>query len=142
MADPLSATASVITVIALCAKCTKGLHSRLQSLCNGPSELMAINNELNDLSIIFEDIKEALSIMKESSAGSAKSIKLLSQQLEKAESLLKELEAVIEDTRVSKRKTQSERLTWLRKKGKIEGLQKAIKDNKSNLRMVLATSTL
>lgn len=142
MADPLSAAASVVTVVALCVKCTTQLHSLLQSVRNAKNELMAVINELNDLRIILEEIKDTLTIIGKSSAGSAGSITALSQQLEKAGSLMKELEAVIEFTRMPKRNVQLERLTWLRKKGQVERLKRAIKDNKANLNMFLATSTL
>ena len=142
MADPLSAAASAITVVALCVKCTKQLHRLLESNRNARGELVAVINELNGFRIILEENREALKVIAKSSTGSAGSNTALSQYLAKAESLMKELKAVIELTQIPKKMTQFERLTWLRKKGKFERLRRAIKDNKVNLRMFLATSTL
>ena len=56
MADLLSLTASIIAVIGAAEGVSKTL-AKIKSLLNAPDELLALNNEVSDLKIIFNDVQ-------------------------------------------------------------------------------------
>ena len=143
MADPLSATASAITVMLLCVQCTQKLQGLFRSIRDVPNELMALSNESNDLSMILEAVGDASDIVQKHSAINVRSIATLKQQLSRAESIVNELDTLIrrfEGKLLGK--MQLERLAWPFKKAEVKDLQKRIKNVKLDLSNFLTTITL
>ena len=143
MADPLSATASAITVIALCTQCMKQLRSLICSLRDVPNELVALSNEISDLELILEEVKDTSESIEKNPAGNLRSANLISEQLEKAKSTMNELDELTKKfAKVRPGKMQMERFAWLSKGTDVKVLQKKLQKVKSNLSTLLATNTL
>lgn len=57
MADPVSLAASVITVISACAACAKQLDGLRRGFRHAPVEILALSNEISDMSVVLTEVK-------------------------------------------------------------------------------------
>lgn len=57
MADPLSITASTITLLAACTACVKHLNGLARSFRYTLEEILALSNEINNISIVMMKLK-------------------------------------------------------------------------------------
>ena len=57
MADPLSAAVSVLAVMGACAACRKQLNNLLRAVRDAPVEILALSNEINDMSVVLTDVE-------------------------------------------------------------------------------------
>ena len=76
-------------------------------------------------------------------AGNLRSVNKINEQLEKAKSIMNELDELIKKfAKVRSGKMQLERFAWPSKRTEAKVLQEKLKDVKSNLNTLLATYTL
>jgi hypothetical protein len=59
MTDPLSISVSAITILATCSACVKQLHDFARSFRRAPAEILALSNEINDMSVVVTEVKAA-----------------------------------------------------------------------------------
>lgn len=57
MADPVSAAASLVTLISFSAGCAKQLSKLIQTFRHAPEEILALSNEVNDLNVILAQVE-------------------------------------------------------------------------------------
>lgn len=59
MTDPLSITVSAITILATCSACAKQLHDFARCFRHAPGEILALSNEISDMSVVVTEVKAA-----------------------------------------------------------------------------------
>jgi hypothetical protein len=57
MTDPFSVAVGVITVTAACNSCLKELNSLVQGFRSAPEEILALSNEITDMSVVLTEVK-------------------------------------------------------------------------------------
>jgi hypothetical protein len=138
MADPLSVTASAITVITTCSTCAKNLFDLIQCLRNAPDELQALSNDVNALKAVLHNIGDVCGLVEEGSLSTISFLNTASKQLAEAREILGELDEMLKESLAWK---LSDRLKWILKKTRAKTLRGKVKDIKSNLADLLSLST-
>ncbi|KAF2106429.1 hypothetical protein BDV96DRAFT_590919 [Lophiotrema nucula] len=138
--DPLSITASVITVATLaCQVCTR--FGELRSLCRGlPGRLAAVNNEVADLEIVLYEIA---SLLEKRAALPDSKQSPLPHLLKQASTKLHELDVVVARLRASCRDGRHPLLAAnmsRKEQGPLMSLQEDIRSIKCNLNILLGAS--
>ena len=57
MTDPLSVTAGAIAVIGVCTTCAKQLDSLRRGFRDAPEEILALSNEISDMTVVLTEVK-------------------------------------------------------------------------------------
>jgi hypothetical protein len=130
MADPLSITASALTVLETSSACARILVHIIRGLKNAPAELTALSNEVNDIKVVLYNIKAVCKPTEQGSSLSQEFLDMTSKQLTEAGEILAELEELL------KRHiplSSSSRCSWPLKKGKAGRLHLKLKDLRMNL---------
>lgn len=143
MTDPLSAIAAVLTILDAASE-TRRILKTVVMLKNAPNEPLALNNEVNDLTIVVQDIRDLLDRSVESSQVQAS--QSICKYFEDAKATLLELEALIVysltkiDTKTDQRKPDLP--GWMQAKRKIQNLKDKIQKGKVGLVLALAQLNL
>ncbi len=139
--DPISITASAITVAAL-AQATCRSFSALRALCKAlPGRLHALNNEVSDIEAVLVQVatvsKERAKFIPDTQQ------QAIPQLLKQAEAKLIELQAAVEELAKlcdSDKFVLVQAHAWRRKQPKLLALQEDIKSVKCSLNIVLGAS--
>ena len=140
--DPLSITASAITVASL-ATSTCRAFAGLRSLCKSlPGRLHALNNEVVDIEVVLIEI--ATVFKERANSVPEEQQQALPQLLKQATAKLSELRSVVEN--LTKHCDRARFLVvqahfWRRELPKLEKLQHDIQTIKCSLNIVIGTST-
>ena len=59
MTDPLSITVSAIAILTTCSACVKQLHDFARCFRHAPAEILALSNEISDMSVVVTEVKAA-----------------------------------------------------------------------------------
>ena len=138
--DPLSITASIVTILGAADRCVKGV-AKLRALKHASSELSALINEVADLQTVLTQVV-ALSqqLQRDCSDGSVTALKSL---LKRAEEQLLELNALVQGE-LSKPKSKRsgggikvDHLGWTLKKDQLVLLQQSLRATRLNLSTTL-----
>jgi hypothetical protein len=141
--DPLSFTASIITVVAVAATVAEQLNLLQKSLRDASSLLSALINEISDLRIILEACRTAVAELYRTSntLNPPTPFSDAEQILNRTKCHLEDLEKVVLSCLGSSSDpsniSRGVKLRWLREKGKTEWLQSKLRDSKQNLMMLL-----
>jgi hypothetical protein len=135
MADPLSVTASALTVIEVSSACAKILLQIIQSHRAAPAQLVALSNEVNDIKTVLDDIKTVCQSIEQEPSPSQGFLDMTSKQLAEAREILVELDGLLKRFMPL---NSSRRWRWPLNKGKAERLLQKLKEVRSNLLAQLA----
>ena len=138
--DPLSVTASIVTLLAASGSIVGGLE-KLSSLREAPDIILALNNEISDFRLV---IYELTNYLQQDPAGSPSRAQAFSTQilpiLDRARSKLTELESIIEYRLVLPGSNGSIRLNktaWFWERQKVKRIQEEIRSTRTNLVAVI-----
>lgn len=151
MADPLSVTASIVTLVSACTAIGKRTVSFIGALRDAPLELVMLSNEVNDLNAILNEISHASSANADEQITSssihqtalAQNI-AISTQIRYAKEQIVELYAFIRSLRKclpENGPVEIDRIGWGRKKKTGLRLQQKLAETKNKLHLLLDTST-
>ena len=142
MADPLSLVASIIAVVGAAGTISKTL-SKAKLLRKAPESLLALNNEITDLSIVLRTVEEHVSsISLEGRAPSQDVLQQISNLINQAKDRLLQLDQLIHYQFLKSGTLDCDykifRIQWLRAKEIIEGHRHALREIKQALLLQLA----
>jgi predicted nucleic acid-binding Zn-ribbon protein len=131
MGDPVGLTASILTLLGAAAQ----LGKLINSIHNAPAELLALSNEVNDLSIVYRELENVRARWPEANEN-------LLQTLRRANEKIAALQQLVDDS-TSKGSSAMGRISWvMRKKGKIQKTQQELREVRSHLDTLIATNNL
>src|SRR5262249_28473037 len=112
MANPLSITASVLTLLSACTTCVRDVHLVISSLKHAPDEVISVANGLTDLTAVLDAVKLACD------DGKLAGEDVFHSTLSKARSKLDRLRSIVEGSTRSAPNEQAlvDRLAWIRQK--------------------------
>ncbi len=140
MADPLSITASVITLAAAAAQLSKVI-SRLRHFGEVPGRVYALKNEISDLEVVLRQVGHALeqkSLAPDNEQGSLASV--LVRTKVHLTNVGNALERVANACAGGKIKIISKSAIWWKEKSLFQGFQEDIRSVKSNLTLMLGAA--
>lgn len=138
--DPLSLTASIITVAAVAAK-TCAAFKALRDICNVlPGRLDALNNEVVDFEAVCRQIVDTLD-RRQSAKLDAQTDSSIRQLIVEASQTLHELQHLLGGViTTSKRSKLHAANAWRKEQSRLEQLQNKIKTVKSSLNFWIGAS--
>ncbi|KAL9046442.1 MAG: hypothetical protein Q9214_000722 [Letrouitia sp. 1 TL-2023] len=136
--DPVSTTASVFTLLEAANKVRKTLIR----LRHAPDKLLALNNEVTDLQLCIEGLKELDQQLKEMEIGSLGA--QFCQHLTKIEDILLDLDKFVayELTKIDRGHPVVDRSVWLRSEKKIDRFKAQVKECKNDLDSIITKINL
>jgi len=139
--DPLSITASVLTVVGVVGTIAKGLR-KIQILYHAPNEFHALVNEVSDLHAVLGDIGTLLQERGEDASSGQVLNVTLPGLVHRANDKLLSLNNLIHDRLSGSHTAAGEvlvsRLTWLCERRRVKELQGDLKNIRQNLATALA----
>jgi hypothetical protein len=146
--DPVSLTASIITIIATAAQVAKHLDELRNGLQHGPDALSSLINEVSDLRIVLEACDAAVKELYKIPTAEDPTTLLAdaAQILDRTRGYLEQLDKLIssclgdhhDTTSVSK----TARFRWLRVRGKVEKIQQKVRDTKQDLMVLMESQSV
>src|SRR5256885_7615676 len=147
--DPLSITASVLTLVSAVAECIK----RIQILRDAPQEILVLANEISELEIVINEVAKSLedqrqrprqTVEKLNNPCTGQSRDNVSKLLRRVEGCLAELmrlneKLVTVDSDNGKVKFAG--IAWLKCRSKVEGIRKTLSATKLSLTTALVATT-
>ena len=136
MADPLSIAASVITVLGTADGVNKTL-ARIRTLADAPRKLLALMNEVSDLTLVLGDIGIFVKQTGERKQSQGETLQHMNTLVERTKDKLLELDQLLhyhllkpdstpEKIKMSKRE-------WATAKNKIEDFRRSLRDIRMDL---------
>lgn len=119
MADPLSISASAITVCATGIACARSILDIIQEIRDAPEDLIALSNEVNDLSCIVDEAGKVCRSLAVDSQTTIRFTDTLRRLLQEAEGALGELNGIVLKYK-SKKRTLDQTVLWLRQKSRTK----------------------
>ncbi|KAI9873434.1 MAG: hypothetical protein M1830_000415 [Pleopsidium flavum] len=142
--DPLSVTASVLTVVGAAGAVLKSLK-KLSSFRRAPEEVHALIDEVSDLQTVLRDIETFLQERRENDR-SLHRVLGLSVLLERAKDKLLELDSIIHYRLINHQHSDSgfevARTKWVGEKTAVASIQQALRDIRLNLTTALSTTAV
>ena len=137
MADPLSLAASIIAVVTAAEGITK-TFSKVKLLRNAPSELLALNNEVTDLTITLRNVNDYMAKNNATSTGIPHNVlEQISALVDSAKQRVMQLNQLIHCQFLKSGSLDGDykvfRLKWARAKGAVENHRQALRDIKQNI---------
>ena len=140
MSDPLSIIASVITVIGAAEGVSKML-SRLRRIKNAPNEILALINEVSDLTLILGDVERCFTDEGRRPRLSQDHLRTLSTAINRARDKLLELDKLIQYRLVKPDSVPDNlkvsRYEWASAKPTIERFRQSLRDTRLNIVTVM-----
>ena len=135
--DPLSLTASIITVLGAGGTVAKGL-SRIRYLKNAPNTLLQLNNEVTDLLLLIRAVNELYLQPNDLSTISILQEEVVCNILERAKHAVLELEKLIEYvlTKETSMGTKVDTLAWSRALDRVKEAKNDIRAARNDLNNV------
>ncbi len=147
MADPLSATASILTLIGPCTASAKTIYALIQSFRHVSDELSQLSNEVNDLNLVLTEVEVACRNIEHGNARTREKMRfhnVLSSQVLWARLKLKELDDFTKSliTVSPTGNVHVNGLAWLRKRASASKMVDGMRRVKSGLHLLLETHTV
>lgn len=146
--DPISFTASVITVIATAATVAKHLEELRQGLRDAPDILSSLVNEVSDFRIVLDACDAAVKEMYKDSNGANPITPLATaaQVLDRTKGQLEELDKLISYCLRENSHAPSifanAKIRWIQAKSKTEKIQQKLRDSKQHLLMLMESQSV
>ena len=142
--DPLSVTASIVSIIAVLQAVGSGLQ-KINSLRGVPDVVLALNNEVSDLQVILQEADKILldqgqltTIGKQWCLESNTGLASLLSSVDRAKGKLEQLQNLLEK-RLGKSRNKADRLRiWLLEEGNVVRMQKELRGSKLDIGNALA----
>jgi len=141
MADPLSLTATVITVLATGTACAKTLLSIIQDTRDAPVELMNLSNEVINLNAIIDEARKVCESLATDGSSTAHFIETLERQLKEAEDVLGALNGLVSKWKLSVG-TLDQSVLWLCRKTRVKKCLVRLRDIRTNIAALFASQTV
>lgn len=126
MAEAFGTFSAVISVLDIGVRTSTKLSQLINEWKFAPNLLLALSNEVSDLDVVLDRIKESQNTIQTSNIlQNAELLTQLNTQLQRAKHTLTELEKSIND--FDRLSTLRKRNKWLLKKSKAESLQKDLR---------------
>lgn len=136
--DPISLTASVMTVATIAAKIGSVFAELRKHYKELPGRLHALNNEVSDIEVVLYQVA---AVLKDRSSLAPSDQTAIPQLLKQAETNLFELKEIIERLATNcDRKIILRARTWRKEQPKLQALQRDIKAVKCSLNIMLGAS--
>ena len=145
--DPLSLTASIIAIVGVGGQAAKAVR-KLASLKEAPDLLLALNNEISDLSLVVSAIQDVFQRQQSSGvlfpnyrAGELSVDTSVTDTLRQAKEIVSKLEALYDRLNTSASgssgSTTFNKVTWLREQKRVRQMQKDLRSIRLKLAVVL-----
>jgi tetrahydromethanopterin S-methyltransferase subunit G len=140
--DPLSITASVITVAALAGQCAKSFSKLRDAYKSLPGRLHALNNEVTDINAVLTDVAALLaergkhSILYEEQSQLPRIMTQITEKLTELKSIIDVLVNSCAQTSIPIVQARA----WSKVQERLSNIQKDIKNAKSRLNVLLGAS--
>lgn len=142
MADPLSAGASALTVLATCIECANQLREVISSIQHAPDELLSLCNEVNDLKLVMESMAMINLEGTMNNTAVSHSLPMFLKTLDSAKKTVGDLEEITDKANgLQSRAPRRARFSWLRTTVRVKGLQKELMNTRMRLDEWLTIST-
>jgi hypothetical protein len=144
--DPLSITASLVSLLSFSGSCAKDLRKLIHTVRNAPTEILALTNELADLNVLLADLNntsQAIERAPVQSQADREFLIALAAQLAKADSKLMQLDSLasILSTRTSDGDAKFQRSIWLKKKSLAIRIQQELAEIRQSLGLLFTSNT-
>lgn len=145
MADPLSMSMSIVTIIGICKASTRLLVDAYNRIHNAPKELIAMSNELVDLSVMLLQIQKTYQLDFNMQSPSAEPSNLdvdviLANELARTKELIINVNTLVSSLKkaVGGGKVETDRFGWYRKRKALDAVGNSIKSTKTNLQFLIS----
>jgi len=143
--DPLSVTASVLTVLGAAGTVLRSLE-KTRSFRKAPEEVHALIEEVSDLRTVLGGVETLLRERRENDRSLDGALLGLSVLLGRAKNKLLELDSVVHYRLIKHQHTKSgfevARSKWVREKSAVASIQQALRDIRLNLATALGTTAV
>ncbi|CAL8574443.1 hypothetical protein XPA_000403 [Xanthoria parietina] len=139
--DPLSVTASVLTILGVATQVTKGL-AKVRALHYAPAELSSLINEVSDLRAIISQVATFSNQLEEERFRGP--VIALKSHLDRATDQLRSLENLINAELIKIRNngtTRISRTAWIRLSPDIDMMRRELRSNRVNIGTALGIVT-
>ena len=145
MADPLSLAASIIAVVTAAEGITKTL-SKVKLLLNAPDGLLALSNEITDLTVTLRNVNSFISASDTNTAGLPHDVlRQIRSLVDRAKERVLQLDQLIHLQLLKSGSLGGDfevfRFRWARAKAAVEGHRQALRDIKQNISIQLLLIT-
>lgn len=137
--DPLSITASVLTLLTAANKVAKGLD-KLASIKGAPAAVLALNNELSDLRLILAEAEPLLQRHAHTALSPMTGSRTLQLSIDKAKGRLADLESIV-GNRLMRRMGTRDRMGWLYEQDRVQKALTDVRTAKENVTAMLGVVT-
>jgi len=139
MVEPLGVSASIVTLVGTAFTIAKTLHDFIKRLRHAPQDLLALSNEVSELSLILTSINHASSTSSHTATSQA-----LTECLQSARQDLHDLDAFTKRLVISRTPAKNcvDRLAWARHKKEAVALQSRLRDSRLSLSVLLGASSV
>lgn len=125
--DPLSSLASIAGILSVASRTSTSLHDLYDGLKNGPELILALSNEIADLSITLDRVLGARDMIQQLDSVADQSFATqLEAQVEKARYVVTELDTLCQT--LSEKKRSSQRVAWLLHQGKAAVMKEQVRE--------------
>jgi hypothetical protein len=134
--DPLSLTASLISIAGLVSAVTKSLH-KLKNLYHAGEEIHALSNEISDLEAVFRNVVQAVQDGQHNGSPRQHACPNLSPNIQAAKDKLLELDMILNYRLIRPTSKDSaikiDRMRWLKERAHVMRLQSELRNIRHNL---------
>ena len=140
MADPLSITASIISIIGAADTVRRTLN-KVKTLKNAPADVLALHAEISDLTVVLDDVNFYIADISETEEASTISRRLqcLAKLLDRAKTYVLDLDSILHYQLVRNGSLDEgfkvSRVEWLRAKSTVESIRHRLRDVRQNIAM-------
>ena len=136
MADPLSITASIVTLVGVADAIVKSFQ-KARNLRNAPCEVLALYNEVKDLRVVLDDATGCISEIDETSTAVTRRLRHMDHLVKKAKEQMLGLDEIIQ-RRILKSGSLDDEFQvsgkqWMRAKGPVEAIRQNLRDTRLNI---------
>jgi len=136
--DPLSLTASIITVVGLAGSIGKSLK-QLRQLRHIPDEVHTLINDIADLQAVLAEVERVLIQYQATTHIPDGTVSYLSKTIELIRLKLSDLDRIAAECGGVEFKVKIARLKWVRARTKVVAIQASLRELKMNLITTLGT---
>jgi hypothetical protein len=144
--DPLSITASIVSLLSFSGSCAKDLRKLIHTVRNAPTEILALTNELADLNVLLADLNNTSHAIERAPVRSQADrdfLIALAAHLAKADLKLSQLHtlACTFSTRTADGNLKFQRYKWLKNKSSAIKVQRELAEVRHSLALLFSSNT-
>jgi heme oxygenase len=134
--DPLSLTASLISIGGLLTAVAKSVH-KVQNLIHAAREINVLSNEISDLQAVLQNVEHAVQDRQHTSVLQQQTFPNLSPNIQAAKDKLLELDTILRHRLIKTASadgvTKVNRIQWLKERTNVMRLQSELRNIRHNL---------